>query len=347
MPEYFINDRVVGKKRTIEDELIDNIVYCITNNNISKTSKQYNKIHTNRKEVSTEMNFKLIEDNEDTYMYFYNIIEKMQYTDIDTGNLSKKYILDSFEKPKNITLFVFDSDTKKEHSVNTLKSILTFFYNDKCDCIEIDVFWSKPGGGGPLFNYLINAVKCALNMTETPHNRKIFLKSLPTDNTTGFYKKYGMIPQDTPHGLIPFTRELSVDSIKNSVDNNRSDEMNTIAIDDDLQWLMDNIDVLKKDVSPKKNTDAPQMKISPPKKSQDSPEYYVDIDKYKEQKVKNKMENRKRVQPTYNLRKYPKKSSVFVKATKAVKEYNKYLNKAKSKTNKSKTSTRNKTLKRK
>lgn len=75
MPEYFIKDRVVGK-RTIEDELIDNIVYCITNNNISKTSKQYNKIHTNRKEVSTEMNFKLIEDYVDTYLYFYNIIEK-------------------------------------------------------------------------------------------------------------------------------------------------------------------------------------------------------------------------------------------------------------------------------
>jgi hypothetical protein len=294
------------------------------------------------------MNFKLIEDNADTYMYFYNIIEKMQYTDIDTGNLSKKYILDSFEKPKNVTLFVFDSNTEKERSVDTLKSILMFFYNDKYDCIEIDVFWSKPGGGGPLFNYLINAVKCALNMTETSHNRKIFLKSLPTDNTTGFYTKYGMIPEETPHGLIPFTRELSVDSIKNSAhDNSAHDEMNTIAIDDDLQWLMDNIDGLKKDASPKKNSDSSAMKISPPKKSQDSPEYYIDIDKYKEQKVKNKMENRKRLQNTYNLRKYPKKSSVFAKGTKALKDYNKYLNKPKSKTNKSRTSTINKTLKRK
>jgi hypothetical protein len=276
-------------------------------------------------------------------VYYYNIIENMQYTDIDTGNLSKKYILDSFNKPKNVTLFVFDSNTEKERSVDTLKSILMFFYNDKCDCIEIDVFWSKPGGGGPLFNYLINAVKCALNMTETPHNRKIFLKSLPTANTTGFYKKYGMIPQETPHGLIPFTRELSVDSLKKSVD----DDEHTIAIDEDLQWLMDNIDVLKKDMSTGKNTSSSPMKTSPTKKSQDYPEYYIDIDKYKEQKLRNKMENRKRIKDTYNLRKSPAKSNVFTNATKAVKEYNTYLNDSNTKKNKSKFSRKNKTLKRK
>jgi hypothetical protein len=47
---------------------------------------------------------------------------------------------------------------------------------------------------------------------------------------------------------------------------------------------------------------------------------------------------------TYNLRKYPKKSSVFVKASKAVKEYNKNLNQAEPMMNKAKKSSRNKTL---
>jgi hypothetical protein len=334
MPEYFINDRDVSNKG-IEDNLMNNIVYCITHNNISSTAKQYKKIHTNKTNLPTEMNFKLVNDH---YEDFYDIVERMQKSNIDTGNLSPSYILDSFDNPNNIALFVFDNDSDKKHSVNTLKSILTFFYNNKCECIEIDVFWSKPGGGGPLFNYLINAVKCALNMTKNKiYNRKIFLKSLPTENTTGFYKKYGMIPQETPHGLIPFTRELSVDSAKNSVGD--KDQLNTIAIDDDLQWLMDNIDFLQKDTSP--------IKQSPRKISPEAPEYYIDIDKYKEQKIRTKMVNRKRLQDTYNLRKPPAKSSVFLKATKAMKDYNKQLNEPNTHKNKSKMSMKNKTLKRK
>lgn len=330
MPEYFIFDRTISDK-VPEEELFNNIVHCIEHNNVSNTSKQYKKIHTSKMNLPTEMNFKIA--NDDNYDMVDRAIENMQYVDIDTGTLSKNYILGSVRNSMNVALIVFDNDSDKNLNTDTLKSILTFFYNASCKCVEVDVFWSRRGGGGPLFNYLINAVKCALSMCKNKkYSRKIFLKSLPTDNTTGFYKKYGMIPEEKPHGLIPFTRELSVDSARSSMD-----EMKTIEIDEDLQWLMDNIDVLEKDASPKT-----EEKTAPK-----SPEYYIDIDKYKEQKIKNKMENRKRIK-TYDLRKTPAKSSMFLQATKAIQEYNEHLNESNTKS-KRKTSTKTsaKTRKRK
>ena len=314
MPEYFIKDR--DSDTGIGTELMNNIVYCITHNNISNNAKQYKKLHTAKIDMPSELHFQSIEDKD--FEYFYNIIQEMKTTNIYTGTLSKTYISHSVNNPKNIILFVFDNDSDKIRNIDTLKSVLTFFYNTSYNCIEIDVFWSKPGGGGPLFNYLINAVKCAFSMTKNKiFNHKIFLKSVPTNNTIGFYKKFGMTYKDTPDELIPFTRELSVESVNSA--KNSVDKMSDIAIHEDLQWLMDNIDVLKKDTSPKKP--------SPKKISSESPEYYIDIDKYKEQKINSKTENRKRLKENYNLRKLPTKSSVFLQATKALKEYTKNLNK--------------------
>jgi hypothetical protein len=175
-------------------------------------------------------------------------------------------------------------------------------------------------------------------MTENEtYNRKIFLKALPTDNTIGFYKKYGMNEQDTPHGLIPFTRQLSVDSI-DSTDKEISN------IGDNLQQLIDNINTSPKNRSPKNTSPKKITKSSADKKSQESPQYFIDIDKYKEQKIKNKIENRKTIKDIYNLRKSPAKSSLFLKATKTLKDYNKHLNKPKTR---GKKSIRNKNTQRK
>lgn len=156
----------------------------------------------------------------------YKIPTDITFTDLDvdldkefdyvknTKKLRKDYIKKSYLKSQNIVLIAFDENNK-------FYTILTFFYNIFEDCIEVDAFWSNdniPGGGSIMMNFLINAVKCGINLCDDPriYTRKIILSSVHDPATINFYKnfKFIEIKENTskPTYLVPFTRNLSTGS---------------------------------------------------------------------------------------------------------------------------------------
>ena len=217
---YYIKNRVIdyypqdiylenSKKKKIKD-LLDNIYNCCKTGNIGVSIQgneyHYKKVHKKnvKYKIPTDIKFTDLDvDLDQEFDYVKN-----------TKRLSQNYIKESYLKSQNIVLIAFDENDK-------IYTILTFFYNIFEDCIEVDAFWSNddiPGGGSIMMNFLINAVKCGINLCDDPriYTRKIILSSVHDPATINFYKnfKFIEIKENTskPTYLVPFTRNLSTGS---------------------------------------------------------------------------------------------------------------------------------------
>ena len=216
---YYIKNRVVDylpENIDLEDstkikikDLLDNIYNCCKRGNIGvsiqRNEYHYKKVHKKnlKHTIPTDITFT---DLDVDLSREFNYIE-------NTKQLNKDYIRRSFFKSQNIALIALDEN-------NNIYTILTFFYNIDEECIEVDAFWSNhnntPGGGSIMMNFLINAIKCAINLCNDPtiHTRKIILSSVLDEATINFYKnfKFVEIKENTPTFLVPFTRNLSTGS---------------------------------------------------------------------------------------------------------------------------------------
>jgi len=196
--------------------LMSAIYDCCTSGNYGRS-----KVHTeNRNRISTNIFFQDLTRN-----LTETEIEKM-----DCGHLSRDYLYNSYMRKNTSALICIDDNTDEIHT------LLTFYFNSEKKCIEIDAFCSKPGGG-TIFNFLINAIKCGIEKCKKTHNyeRKFILKSLNNEETLGFYTKYGMKePIESAqknkkkklgkNDLVPLTRALSVESNQDLDENDDIDD---------------------------------------------------------------------------------------------------------------------------
>lgn len=242
---YYIRKYVINKSDNVllndeSKELLDNIYNCCINGNIgvSITGNEYHykKMYKKKlQDIDTNINLDTKDTNINLDNNQYINLDTNQYINLDTNikfidinkskydyakilneideiktnkNLRLAYLTNSFLDQKNTVLITFDE-------IDNLHTILTFFYNNSENCIEVDVIWSKPGGGAVMMNFLINAIKCAINKCTNPsiYKRKLILKSIPDEKTIDFYKRFNFSEQEYSNpGLIPFTRELSFSS---------------------------------------------------------------------------------------------------------------------------------------
>jgi len=109
------------------------------------------------------------------------LLEKMSCRELAIDYLVKKY------GSGNYCSLIRFNDT----SHTSIHTILSFSFNSQEDCIEVNTFCCDGIGGGTIFNFLINAVKCGVDRCnpESEYERKIILSSLP--EAEDFYKKYG------------------------------------------------------------------------------------------------------------------------------------------------------------
>ena len=203
---YYIKNRTSDLDGT---PLMNAIYDCCKNSNYGRS-----KIHTrNKNYIVTNINFQDLNG-----ILTYDAIQQM-----NCGKLSRDYLYDSYMHQNTSALISIYNNTGK---INTL---LTFYFNSKNGCIEIDAFCSELGGG-TIFNFLINAIKCGIEKCEKTHTyeRKFMLKSLNIPETLGFYAKYDLKEPGQKNKkkklgknddvLVPLTRALSVDSNNNEDD---------------------------------------------------------------------------------------------------------------------------------
>ena len=216
-PKYFKDEE---KKKKIK-ELLDNIYECCTNGNIGKNEYKYKKINRENPiyEIRTDIIFKDI-----TGKYSHNVndndlaIEKKILAIKDKKDiLTSRFLNNSYLQGNNSALIAFDEN-------DDIYTILTFYYNTGFDCIEVEAFWSNPGGGGIIMNYLINAIKCGISRCKEPkkYKRELILYSVDVEDTKNFYRKFKFIETETEN----FTRQLSLGSV-DSIDDEE------ISIDDE------------------------------------------------------------------------------------------------------------------
>lgn len=285
---YYIKNRTSD----LDGSPLMNAIYdCCKNSNYSR-----NKIHTrNKNYITTNINFQDL-----TIPLSYNAIQQM-----NCGKLSRDYLYDSYMHQNASALISIDNTRK----INTL---LTFYFNSKNGCIEIDAFCSELGGG-TIFNFLINAIKCGIEKCKKTHTyeRKFMLKSLNDPETLGFYAKYDLEEPGqknkkkklgTNDDLVPLTRALSVDS------NNNED-------DDALMFNIELFEQLEKEAEKENN------KINP-----DDDYDYVDlIDEYFNR-------NRNIYYTNMRLREDPKTNRLFNRRdiVKAARDHNEEENESNS-----------------
>jgi hypothetical protein len=119
------------------------------------------------------------------------------------GNLNNYSLSLDFLNPKNCSLIRFILNPN-ENSV-ILDTLLVFTFNNDKRSIEVKSFCCSTQGGGVIFNFLINAVKCGLAKCPTDkYPREIILTAL--EEAVPFYKKYGLT-EETP---LELKRQLSV-----------------------------------------------------------------------------------------------------------------------------------------
>ena len=310
--------------------LMDEIYICCIKRNDGR-----NKIHTvNQNHIVTDI---LFEDlNKLKIILSEDEIKKM-----NCGKMSRDYLYDSYINETRIALISIDNNTGGIHT------LLTFYFNHIYECIEIDTFCSKPGGG-TIFNFLINAIKCGIDKckkTDTithTFEQKFRLKSLNNPRTLGFYAKYGF---QAPYQkvwendeLVPLERKLSVDSIHDLNKNNDMDDKNNDMDDknndmDDRKLSVDSIhdlnknndmdDALMVDLSSIEKETKKQNKKSSNESDDDNIDYYDIIDNYFNR-------NRNRYYTNMDLRDYPKTNTLFepkYNIARAVYDYNNKLNK--------------------
>jgi len=113
----------------------------------------------------------------------YDMVREM-----DCGELGNQYLWSGFQSYEYCTLIEF-----QDHSHTKIKTILSFSFNEENKCIEINSFCCSPrGGGGNIFNFVLNAVKCGIYncmLNGQEYLPKIILTCLP--GAERFYEKFG------------------------------------------------------------------------------------------------------------------------------------------------------------
>jgi hypothetical protein len=189
-PLYFIKPFSV---HTREDKpIMTNIYWCcigkypIRPRIHSKGSSTY---------IDTNIQFTPLPKTDDA-----NVLDML--SKMNCHSLNHEYIAEQYNSEKCMTLLRFHP------GLTSLHSFLTFTFNRDYHCIEVVSFCSDERGGGTLFNFLINAVKCSLSKCKTPYERQIILS--PLENSIGFYEKYGFMHIETDDKLLQ--RHLSMSS---------------------------------------------------------------------------------------------------------------------------------------
>jgi hypothetical protein len=213
---YYIKNRTSATNTNSKGTLLmDEIYNCCKNKNFGRS-----KIHTQNKEhVLTNIVFNDLKTN---LKYYENKIHEM-----DCGELDNYYLFSSYEQNDRSSLICLEKN-------NIVYTLLTFYFDGEKNCIVIDAFCSKPGGGS-IFNFLINAIKCGIKICKKKHNisyeRKFYLSSLNNPSTLGFYTKYGLKlenPNSKPlkrDVLVPLTRAFSAESNTDTEPNEMDDAM--------------------------------------------------------------------------------------------------------------------------
>ena len=104
---------------------------------------------------------------------------------MDCGDLANQYIWSYFLSDEYCSLIEFEDDSK-------IKTVLSFSFNTENNCIEINSFCCSTRGGGNILNFLLNAVKCGINicsMKGKEYVPKIILTS--SHAAIEFYEKFG------------------------------------------------------------------------------------------------------------------------------------------------------------
>jgi len=202
-------------------ELFDKIKFCILNKNTNTyngKTKIYNKNHHNKREYKSNLDVTFEEIVNPRKDNISKKIGKIPHKDLDNN-----YIINSFNKKKTCTLINFDDK-------QNIKTILTFFFNEEYSCIEIDSFRSLKDGG-IIFNYLINSIKCAIDIcNERPnckgekYENKIILNAFNIEGLLNYYNNFGLKTdslrvENVEKDLVPLYRELSVDSKQDASEN--------------------------------------------------------------------------------------------------------------------------------
>ena len=195
----------------------------------------FSKIHTSRPSnpIRTDLRFQPLEIDIKNNIKLKDItIPKFIFDTVlilgmNCGPLNKELLTTHFYMDDNCSLLKFILNTAE--GTIKLDTILVFTFNSKTRSIEVLSFCCDTKGGGVIFNFLINAVKCGLKMStsdkkmSTPdkYNREIILTAL--DEAISFYKKYGLedIRSDDPRQL---RRLLTGESVASADDTTETRE---------------------------------------------------------------------------------------------------------------------------
>ena len=190
---YFI------KSGTIQHPLLLYIKECCKKGNTG-FEKIYSSSPSDIKYITTGIKFSEFTSGPDV------LVDSIR--NLNCGTLSNDYLIDSFIDVENYALIRLDSS-------NNLYSLLTYTFNATNNCIEVIGFCSKVGGG-TIFNFFMNAVKCAFadmikydpdSAAQLKHEIK--LNSLLDPPTLNFYFKFGFEDDGRPGYLRPLRRQVS------------------------------------------------------------------------------------------------------------------------------------------
>jgi len=182
------------------EELMTKIVECCVSGNpdnkdiFSKGSAAF---------IRTDIQFKPLS------MGYFEILSRLK--NMKCGELNIEYLSKQISSSKCCTLIQFRDDSLRE-----IHTILSFSFNDNKNCVEIETFCCDGVGGGTLFNFVINAVKCGISKCTAKYDNKITLSAL--NEAVPFYYKYDFKYIKTIAGLDVLEKILSV-PVEINIDN--------------------------------------------------------------------------------------------------------------------------------
>lgn len=176
-------------------ELMEHIYQCCMEGN-----PRFKKIYTTRnpEHIKTDIQFTPLP----TTMTQFNM--QGSIFNMHCGSLDKNYVIHKYADPTCCSLIQFTDSTLK-----TIHTILSFSFNETHHCIKVETFCCNGVGGGTLFNFLINSVKCGLSRCKKGQYPRAFMLNT-IDESMGFYHKYGLqrIAKDE-EGMDVLKREIS------------------------------------------------------------------------------------------------------------------------------------------
>jgi len=181
------------------DEIMNQIHECILEDKVNQR-----RIYRNAKPEIIETNLQFLELST-TDKKTNHLVETLIQFNMDCETLDPEYVLEAYKTPDCSSLIRMTPE-------GYIHTILVFFYNTLHDTIEVKVLCCdvKTRGGGTVFNYLINAVKCAIPMCKVPSMYKNEIRLDALTPAIHFYKKFGFQEEAPLHrGLQPLTRKLS------------------------------------------------------------------------------------------------------------------------------------------